>query len=863
MRRSKPPILLLAAALTMSSCAALTRQLDRLPTLKSEDLAFRLAQSSKIYDTDGDVITTLHKTENRTIIPLGRVPKHTRRAVIAIEDERFYQHEGVDIRAIGRALLANVASGEIREGGSTITQQYVKNVIIAPGEIAEKTVRRKIIEAALARQLEKRLTKTEILERYLNTVYFGEGAYGIQAAANTYFGKNASQLSLAESALLAGVIRIPEQYDPYKNPKAARARRDVVLRKMADLGYIDEAKATKTMRQKVGLDQVSVEDEYPAPYFVDYVQRLITYDPRFDVVGETVSARTRRLFRGGLKIYTTVDLDAQAAAEEAIGRWLADDSDPHASLAAVEPDTGYVRALVGGRDWFASRREDPFAKLNLAIQAEPGLGRVRVGNGYENRAPGTGRQAGSAFKPFALAAAIEHGIPLSKTYKAPSSMDFPGENAGGNWHVENYEGSSFGDRISVLEATVNSVNVVYAQMILETGPQTVVDVAEDMGINTDLLAVPSAALGTNPVNPLGMASAFGTFATNGEYHPPVAITKIVDTSRTKPKVIYKDETESDQAIEPSVAYLTTTALQSVIQRGTGVYANIGRTAAGKTGTAQEYRDAWFGGYTPDLAAAVWVGYPEGEIAMRTNCAGATYACRTTSSPTSLGVTGGSFPARIWHDFMARALSGTPASSFSVPNIGLVTVTIDTRNGCLASRLTPDEFRASAVFPKESAPKKSCRVPGDRQKVPNVVGYPYEEAAALLEREGFEVELREEETRTYPPGVVAGQAPGGGEKAVPGSVVVLLVSVAPAEGGRGGGGGGDDESRYSTVPDVLGLTRGSAEARIRQADLVPEVIYEKESDKRRARQNRGRVWKQSPSSGRRVNRGSVVYIWVNP
>ena len=867
------PNLLLVAALVLSGCAQITKQLDNLPTLKGDDLQFKLAESSKLYDADGNVITTLHKRENRTIIPLERVPKHVRQAVIAIEDERFFQHKGVDVRAIMRALLTNVTSGEIREGGSTITQQYVKNVIIAPGETAEKTLRRKIVEAALSRQLEKELSKNDILERYLNTVYFGEGAYGIQAAASTYFGKDARDLTLPEGAMLAGVIRIPEEYDPYKHPRAARARRDLVLAKMAELGYIDDEKAERASRRKVRLNQVDIQDEYPAPYFVDYVQRLITHDPRFDVVGKTVAQRTKRLFQGGLKIFTTVDLDMQAAAEAAVRGALPNESDPHGSLVAVEPDTGHVKAMAGGRDWFATPKEDPFAKVNLAILAEPGLGRVDVGDEIENRASGTGRQAGSAFKPFALAAALQEGISLSKTYRAPSSMTFPGADAGGDWQVQNYEGSSFGGKISVLEATVSSVNVVYAQMILETGPQAVVDIAEDMGINTELLAVPSAALGTNPVNPLGMASAFGTFATNGEHHPPVAITRIVDTTRGG-KVIYRDESESEQAIDPSVAYLTTTALQDVIERGTGVRARIGRPAAGKTGTAQEYRDAWFGGYTPDLAAAVWVGYPEGEIAMRTSCAGVTYACRPTRSETTLGVTGGSFPAMIWQSFMSRALAGTPASSFNVPNIGLVNVTIDTRTGCLATRATPDEFVASATFPKGTAPEKACRSPKQGVKVPDVLGFPVEEAVSLLDRAGFSAEVELEETRQYPPGVVVGQQPAAGRRADRGSTILLLVSERSSgeddgdqrRGGRGRDrdrGDDDRESKYTTVPDVLGMTRSDAEATIREADLVPDVIYRRESDKKRARRNRGRVWKQSPASGGRIERGSTVHIWVNP
>ena len=851
----------LLAALTLASCAGITRQLEDLPRLNDKDLRFKLAQSSKIYDSEGNLITTLHEAENRTVIPLKRIPKEVRRAVVAIEDERFYHHEGVDLRAIARALVRNVSSGRIEEGGSTITQQYVKNVIIAPGEIAEKTYERKLMEAALARQLEKRLSKGEILERYLNTVYFGEGAYGIQAAANTYFGKNAWDLSLAEAAMLAGIIRIPEDYDPYKNPKAAKERRNLVLDKMAALDYVTEAEAERAMKEKVKLDEVAIEDEYPAPYFIDYVQRMITYDPRFDVIGETRSERLNRLFQGGLKIYTTLDMDMQAAAEDAVASNLPNESDPHGSMVAVEPDTGHVKAMVGGRDWFARPKEDPYAKVNLAILAEPGLGRG-------GSSSGTGRQAGSAFKPFALAAAIEDGISLAKTYRANSPMTFPGANAGGDWLVQNYEGTSFGSKISVLEATVNSVNVVYAQMILETGPQAVVDIAEDMGINTELSAVPSAALGVNPVNPLGMASAYGTLATNGEYHPPVAITRIVDTSKSKPKVIYEDTSKSEQALDPGTAYLTTTALQDVIERGTGVQAQIGRPAAGKTGTAQEYRDAWFGGYTPDLAAAVWVGYPEGEIAMRSSCAGVTYECRTTRTLTGgPGVTGGSFPAAIWHDFMVRALAGTPPSNFIAPNIGLVTITIDTRNGCLATGATPREFRASAVFPKGSAPKKSCKAPG--QKVPDVIGFPVEEAVDLLQSEGFTVETRDRPTAQYPPGVVVDSDPAPGDRTREGSPVILFVSVRAEEpegsdrgNGRGGGDGGG-RSNACTIPYVLGMTEGQARARIQQAGLRAQSIYERESDRGQAKKNRGRVWKQSPSADGQTECGSVVYIWVNP
>lgn len=859
MRKRRSTVLALTLALTLlgPSCARLSDQLTDLPKLKRKDLRFKLAQSSKVYDSNGNLMHTLHQTENRTIVPLNRIPKHVREAVIAIEDERFFEHEGLDLRAVLRALVTNAQSGSIKEGGSTITQQLVKNLIISPGEIADRTLERKITEAALSRQLEEKLSKREILEAYLNTVYFGNGAYGVQEAANTYFGKTAKQLNLAQAAVIAGVIRAPEDYDPYDRPKAAVERRNVVLTKMAELGWVGQDRAERAKNEKLKLRKVDKEDRYPAPYFMDYVQRLITYDPRFEALGENVRQRQKNLFQGGLRIHTTVDLDMQAAAEEAVRTVLPYDSDPSASLVAIDPATGHVKALVGGRDFFAPRKVDPRAKLNLAIANEPDLGRVEnsVTGKTELRAPGTGRQAGSAFKVFALAAAIEEGIPLSKTYKAGSQVVFPGLGENGtDYRVQNYEGGSFGSKLSLLEATVFSVNVVYAQLVIDDiGEEAVVEVAERMGISSynDLLPVPSAVLGTNEVNPLDMASAYGTLAANGVYNPPIAITRI---TRADGEILYKDETEGEEALEPAVAYLTTSALQQVIQRGTAAaYGNIGRPAAGKTGTAQEYRDAWFVGYTPDLVASVWVGYPEGSIEMKPSCSGSINPCRPTRTISSGGVTGGSFPTQIWSAFMLQALSGVPASSFPPPTSGTTTVTIDTRTGCLATKLTPQEFKAQATFAAGTEPEESCPVEEDGIEVPDVVGFPADEAERILERAGFDVERVEEPSSSYPPGTVIGQSPGGGELAPEGAEVTISVSIA----------GSDEDDDETTVPDVLGMPEGAAESRLHSDGFDVRVVYQRESDPAAARRNRGRVWKQSPASGSQAASGSLVTIWVNP
>jgi penicillin-binding protein 1A len=836
-------------ALCMASCSRLTDQLAHLPHLTNAELHRAQAQTSKIFDAQGNLIRALHGVQNRTDVPLNRVPLHVQRALIAIEDQRFYQHNGVDVHAILRALATNVSSGDVQQGGSTITQQYVKNAIISPNQEAARTLTRKLDEAALARQLEQRWSKKKILDRYLNTVYFGEGAYGIQAAANTYFGKPVPKLTLSEGALLAGMVQSPEYFDPYKYPKAAEARRNVVLGKMAQLGWISSAKAEKAARKQLHLQRTRGKNRYRAAYFIDYVQRLITYDPRFAMLGKTVAERTKALFQGGLRIHTTVDLADEKAAKEAIKSELPYRRDPHAALVSIDPRNGYVKAMVGGRDWFAPPKTDPFSKLNLAILAEPNLGNVRDATSSVNRAPGTGRQAGSSFKPFALATAIAHGIPLSKTYAAAPCMTFPHADNGGPWRVCNYEGEAFG-RMPLLEATVNSVNVVYAQLIIELGAQNVIDTAKRMGIRTPLLPVDSAVLGSNPVNALDMASAYGTFATNGVHHPPVAITSI---ENAQGKVLYRDQAQPTTALSPSVAYLTTTALEQVILRGTGTAARIGRPAAGKTGTAQEYRDAWFVGYTPNLVTSVWMGYPEGEIEMKPSCLGAVGPCRATRSITSGGVVGGSFPALIWHSYMLKALANVAPEQFAQPAVQVVTVTIDTRNGCLAGPFTPIADQAQATFEPGAQPTRSCPRSGDTASMPDVVGLAVADATATLTSQGFEVSQRKQVSNTHREGRVLAQSPRAGAQVSPGAKVILTVSVKPGTGGA-------SPAPQATVPNVIGMAKTKAERSL-SAHFHPTVVIVKEHG--HWRQHRGQVWKQSPAGGTHAEVDSTVTVWVNP
>src|SRR5919106_324321 len=617
--KRKTMVALAAFGLLAASCAD---WVDDLPELTRKDLKFNPSESSRLYSDDGSLIKTFHGEQNRTVVGLKAIPQHVQDAVIALEDQRFYEHEGVDLKAIVRATLANIGSGRIEEGGSTITQQYVKQMIIAPGEIAEKSYERKIQEAALSRQLEKKLSKKVILERYLNTIYLGQGAYGLQAAAKAYFDTRVKKLDVNQGALLAGIIQQPGAFDPFRHPKAAKKRRNTVLNRML-------------------------------------AQDFIT---------------------------------GRRAANNAVNSILYDANDPHASLVAIEPSNGHVKAMVGGRDYFAKRKETNgrFAKLNLAILGEPRLGPKKSGG----TSAGEGRQAGSAFKAFTLAAAIDKGVPLTKTFQGGSCRVFPEIR---EWAVSpglcNYEGSAFG-QVSLLEATIRSINLVFVQLGLDIGMSATTDIARQMGVRTELLGVPSAPIGANPVNALGMASGYATLASNGVHHPPVAITRIYDPR--KEKLLYDaPRTKGEAVISPSTAFIATSALQGVISGGTGTAAAIGRPAAGKTGTGQEYRDAWFAGYTPDLAAAVWVGYPQAEIPMTSTRIGS--------------VTGGSWPAQIWQAFMSPALSGTPPSDFTSPR-GLTYVTIDTRSGCVAASGTPTEYQASTPFAPGTEPTNVCVIP---------------------------------------------------------------------------------------------------------------------------------------------------------
>ncbi|HEX6208244.1 MAG TPA: PBP1A family penicillin-binding protein [Actinomycetota bacterium] len=794
--------LALAATLLAGACG--------LPTLEAERARPRpLPQTSFIYASDGTLLTALHAEQDRVVIGPRRIPRVMKDAVVAVEDQRFWTHGGVDVKAMIRAAAANVREGAIVQGGSTITQQYVKNTITGD----ERTVDRKMKEALLAFQLEQEMSKEEILAGYLNTVYFGQGAYGIQQAAREFFSKPARKLNLVESATLAGMIASPATYDPVDNPKRAVRRRNDVLKRMYEQGALERDHYLRARTRRLGLRLRPEDAEYPAAHFVEYVKRQILTSPRF---GRTYTQRYNFLFGGGLRIRTTIDLEMQAMAEDAIDGILSQPGDPYGALTAVESDTGFIRAMVGGRDFFASPKEGRFAKVNLATGGS------------------TGRQAGSSFKPFALVAALENGISPQQIYQGGTSIaltDSVCRNSPTDpWVVQNYEGSAYGS-VTLEAATVASVNVVYAQVIRDVGPRQVVDAARRMGIRSPLRPFCSSVLGSNEVNTLEMASAYGTLANLGTHVAPVAIERIEDADG---RVIFEANPRETQAVSPAVAWAATDILKGVIERGTGVAAGIGRPAAGKTGTAQQWRDAWFVGFVPQLTAAVWVGFPQGQISM-------------VPPTTRIRVTGGSFPAQIWRSFMLRATQGLPPRDFQQPPSDLVEVAIDVTQGCVATELTPSENIRIVEFIVGTQPTRKCVVARPEiTSVPSVIGMTVSTAYELLEGAGFAVVQRTEYDPSYAPGTVVAQEPAAGSQSETGIEITITVST--------------DNPPLVDVPEVVGLYEGKAVTVLEEAGFEVQVV---EADRPEKGTRPRKVLAQTPEPGRQRPLGSTVTITINP
>jgi penicillin-binding protein 1A len=564
------------------------------------------------------VLGAIPAERNRTPVSRKEMSPWIPKATVAIEDRRFYQHGGVDYEGILRAVIADIRAGKVVQGGSTITQQLVRNLYIS----REKTLQRKIKEACLAIKLSRHWSKDRILTAYMNQVYYGNHAYGIEAAAETYFSKSAKELSLAQSALLAGLPQAPSVYDPFHRPADALRRRDDVLRAMLANGAITSTEfvsvqADRNLHLKAGRRYTRIRE----PYFFTYVE---------DALQQQYGSSTVR--SGGLKVYTTIDPRVQRAAQAAIKNVLTYSSDPSSAVVAIDPRNGAIRAMTAVTP---GRKGN---KFNLVSQAR--------------------RQPGSTFKVVVLTTAVAMGINPSSTYYLSAPLHYQPDptcnpsDPNCAWDVQTYDHSYLG-ATSIENATVHSDNTVFARLILDVGPDKVVKMAYKLGVRSSTLdAVPSLTLGSVGVSPLEMASVYSTLAAGGVYSRPMAITKVVLPNGKEDKDSGWGKPHRERVISDGVAYTVTQVLEQNMLHGTGTGAYFGRTSAGKTGTTDNYADAWFCGFVPQLEATVWIGYPKAEIPML--------------SVHGIAVSGPTFPAQIWHYFMQAAVGNQAALDFPSP-----------------------------------------------------------------------------------------------------------------------------------------------------------------------------------------------------
>ena len=581
----------------------------------------KIGENSFVYAANGTLLGVIPAERNRQPVTAAGMSIWVRKATIAVEDRRFFAHGGVDLEGIARAAVADVRAGRIVEGGSTISQQLVRDLYIS----RERTVQRKLKEACLAAKLDGAWGKQRILTTYLNRVYYGNQAYGIEAASRTYFSKPATELTLTESAFLAGLTQAPSSYDPLIAPGRALARRNEVLAAMLDTRVISPGRYKRAVAADVRLRPGSkLYTEIREPYFFGYVR-----DELIDVYG------AEQVRSGGLRVYTTIRPQYQRLAEEAIKRTLTYSSDPAAALVSISPKTGAIRAMA------AVIPNQPKNQFNLLSQAR--------------------RQTGSTFKTFVLAAAVEMGINPDSTYYVSAPFTYKTSAAGscedGSWWCVHTYDNSYSGWSSIRSATTRSDNAVYAQLTLDVTPERVADVARRMGVRSPLdvngVYVPAMGLGSIAVSPLDIGSAYATLAAEGVYARPMAIRKVVLPNGKVDREAGWGVPQRRRAISEGTAAIVTRILEQNVQFGTGTRADIGRPAAGKTGTNDEHADAWFAGYTPVLATTVWVGYTRGEIPME-NVHG-------------IAVAGGTFPAEIWGKFMDPALEDTPEAEFPEPD----------------------------------------------------------------------------------------------------------------------------------------------------------------------------------------------------
>ncbi len=666
-------LVLLATGQALPVSAFIADPEKDLPQLDKLEI-FQPGEPSILYSDRDEPFASL-SPEFRIFVPLSQVPKLVREAILDTEDAQFYKHGAISLKGMARAAIRNLTSAKVREGGSTITQQLAKSLFLS----SERTLTRKLKEIQLAQQIEALYSKDKILEMYLNTIYFGGGAYGIEAAARTYFGKSVGQLTLAEAAVLGGLPKAPSLYSPFNDLKRAKERRDYVLTRMEKEGHVTAAQAKAAKRMPIVLAPL-FKDRGVAPFFVDYVRREL--EPKY---GQAMLAK------GGLKIYTTLDLEMQRAATDAIRRGLAEiekgqvtkqkTGDPEQGLlqgamVALDPKTGQILGMVGGRDYARS-------SFNRAIQAR--------------------RQPGSAFKPFVYAAAFEHGFtPASVTDDDPVSYAIPQNGRMVEWKPENFD-HQFRGPVTLRRALEESINVPTVRLIEAVGIEPVISLAHRMGITSDLRREYALALGVSEVNLLELTSAYGVLANEGIRVPPSGVRRVTTSTGG---ILETHEVAGERVLPEEVAFLVTNVLEGAVERGTAKRAKVpGRSVSAKTGTSQDAADLWLLGYTPRLVTGLWVGYDQ---------------------PHSLGSheSAGRLVAPIWADFMRQALTQVPQETAPIPE-GVFTASVNYWTGMLSepgdSEAITEYFIRGSTGAPEPAPPAAPVVPAVQPVAPEPVG----------------------------------------------------------------------------------------------------------------------------------------------
>jgi penicillin-binding protein 1A len=638
--------LILTAVLTGGAAGFMIYSVWDLPEVKTLE-EYKPSITSRVYSDNNKLLAEFF-IQNRTPVDLVDVPEDLIKALIATEDTRFYSHHGIDLRGIARAFYRNIRAKKVLEGGSTLTQQLAKVLFLTP----ERSYARKFKEIALALKIEQHYTKREILALYLNQMYFGSGAYGVEAASQVYFGKKVKDLNVAECALLAGLPRSPKYYSPFKSPENARGRRAYVLNRMVATGCLTPAQAEEAKKAPLPVQPV-LKTDGPAPYFVEYVRQRV--EERF---GSSI------LYSGGLNIYTSINEELQNDAEQAVrsglskiearrGKKRASTIPLQAALMAIDPASGYIRAMVGGRDFSQSQ-------FNRALQAE--------------------RQPGSAFKPFIYAAALDRGFGAADILDdSPLTIKIDNKKT---WEPENFT-KTYRGPVTMRTALALSLNVPTVRLFEKIGVDSVIAYAKKFGIKSPLSPYPSLALGSSDVTLSELTSAYAVFDNHGIRVGPVSILTINDSTG---RVLYANDAAPEQAIKPETAYLTTNLLRGVIEKGTAWKAReLRRPAAGKTGTTNDFRDAWFVGYTPSLVAGVWVGYDNHQ----------SIGARETGAHAALP---------IWLEFMKKALGNSSQEDFTVPD-GIIFKQIDPRTGLLSTANCKQSFREA--FMPGTEPRRYC------------------------------------------------------------------------------------------------------------------------------------------------------------